>query len=646
MCIAIVRYLKILAIFCLLVTSLISQAGDFIEDSIENNPLIDSLFKKSQQQIYTNPDTARYYANVAMKIAEIEGSEYWKTVLLNALGVSYLVQADYVKASDYLFKSLQSAFKIGNKERIGRTYNNIGILNREIGNHRDALMYYLRALDMYESTGDLGNTANVLNNISVLYSELKNYEKALEYNYKSYELFKALNDSVGIHSTMSGRGRLYLESNVVDSAEYFIKESIKIAIRNNYRYGLSNSMRYLAGLSYSSGNYDSAITTYLESFKIAQEINAVNNEVSALFGMVDSYLKLGNFQKALENAQMAIVLSQSMENQKILGLAHQTISKVYDSLGKYQLAHAHFVESIEIKERLADQYSLHQIYNLEIERLNESMQNAQLEVQRQDLRISRRNSIILVISLIFVLSIITLVMILGRIRHVQRSRLNATMLRHAKERSKSALEAEIAERRRLGMELHDGIGPLLSLAKLNVSALIEKPAMDSSRKKAILGNTMGTIDEILRELKSISHNMAPIVLMEKGLKSAIKGLSDKLNESGQYAVSLDITGLDDRMDEYLEHAIYRSILEVINNIVMHAHASEISIQIVQNEDDITIMIEDNGVGFVPEDLQNSHTGLGLKSTSLRIQGLNGKLFFDSVIGRGTIVTMVIPLSNM
>lgn len=625
-----------------------SYCYPFFSGQSSNDELdtIDSLFQLSQKHIYANPDTARYFANKGIELADLIGSEYWKTVLLNAVGVSYLVQSQYVYASEYLFNALRIANSIDNKERIARTYNNIGILNREIGNHRDALMYYLRALDMYEITADRSNTANVLNNISVLYSELKNYEKALEYNYKSYDQFVLIQDSIGIHSTMSGRGRLFLESKVLDSALFFIERSISIANRNNYKYGLSNSLRYSGGYNYAIGNFRKALVEYKESYRISDEINAINNQVFALFGIVDCLLMLGNYDAALDFASDAVRLSGQMDNHKILGMAHQKISSVYDSLKDYQRAHQHFLQYIEIRDALADQYSLHQIYNLEIERLNEIMQTSKNELQRQEFLVNKRNSTILLISLIFVSIIVTLVLVISRIRHSQRIRLNEAMFRHAKERSKAALDAEVTERRRLGIELHDGVGPLLSLAKLNVSALIEKPTLKPERKDVILENTMSTLNEILRELKSISHNMAPVVLIEKGLSSAIKGLVNKLNETQHYQVHLDISGLEERLDAYLEHTLYRSILEIINNILMHAKGSEINIQIVQNDEDITVMIEDNGVGFELKSISAASGGLGLKSARSRVVGINGKFYIDSVIGRGTIITIVVPLISL
>jgi signal transduction histidine kinase len=115
----------------------------------------------------------------------------------------------------------------------------------------------------------------------------------------------------------------------------------------------------------------------------------------------------------------------------------------------------------------------------------------------------------------------------------------------------------------------------------------------------------------------------------------------RLNESNNYRVTLDIYGINGRLEAYLEHVLYRSILESINNILHHAYGTEINIQIIGSHDDITVMIEDNGKGFDTAIL-DQNKGLGMKSTLNRIESLKGSMFIDSKIGKGTIVTFIVP----
>lgn len=607
------------------------------------NQKIDSLFTLSQPLIYTNPDSARFFIESGLVYARQINSQLWETIMLNALGVSYLIQADYRNASDHLFQALRIAIEIDNPIRIARTYNNLGVLSKEVGNHKDALQYYFQALDLYEIAEDESNRANVLNNISVLYSNLNNYEKALEYTDLAYASYVRLENYMGMHSALSSKGSLYLKLNQADSSLFYLSKAISLAGENDYSYGLSNSYRNMAYLYLQLEDYAMAENYFQQSKEISTQLSILNNEAFADIGLAELYLRQKKHPKALEHAYAAMQIATEMDNIKILSDVHKKLSEIYMQAGAFEEAYHHYRTSVEKNEMLTDQNNLHQIYNMEIEKLSENVKITQLEVQQKELLISKRNFAIVLIILVFLITVSVLLLFYTRIRHRQKVKMEEAKLKHSQERSHAALEAEVQERKRLGLELHDGVGPLLSVAKLNVTALLQKPNIVPERKTSILENTLDTINEVLREMKYISHNMAPIVLIEQGFEAAIRNLVAKLNETKSYDITLEIFGLNGRLESYVEHALYRSILEIINNIIIHSKGTEITIQIIQNQEDITIMIEDNGVGFDTEAVNNK--GLGLKSTASRIENLNGSLYIDSAIGKGTIVTIILPTSE-
>jgi two-component system, NarL family, sensor kinase len=604
---------------------------------------IDSLFDLSKPLIYSNPDSARYFIEAGLDYAWQIDSQLWQTVMLNALGVSYLIQADYRNASDHLFKALRIAIALDNPIRTARTYNNLGVLSKEVGNHKDALYYYLQALNLYEIAEDESNRANVLNNISVLYTNLNNYEKALEYTNLTHESYVRLDNFMGIHSALSSKGSLYMRINQTDSSYFYLNKAIELAMENEYNYGLSNSYRNMAYLLLKLEDFGEAEKYLQQSKEISIQLSLLNNEVFADLGLAELYMQQEQYPAALRHAYAAMQKAGEMDNIKIMSDVHRKLSEIYKNTGEFDKAYHHYSTAVEMNEMLTDQNNLHQIYNMEIEKLSENIKISQLEVKQKELLISKRNTLIILIILVFLITVSILLLFYTKIRHKQKVRMEEAKLRHSQERSHAALEAEVQERKRLGLELHDGVGPLLSVAKLNVTALLQKVNIVPERKTAILENTLETINEVLREMKHISHNMAPIVLIEQGFEAAIKNLVTKLNETKSYDITLEIFGLNGSLDSYMEHALYRSILEIINNIIMHAQGSEITIQIIQNQEDITVMIEDNGVGFDTEALNNK--GLGLKSTASRIESLSGSFFIDSAIGKGTIVTIIIPIAE-
>jgi signal transduction histidine kinase len=230
-------------------------------------------------------------------------------------------------------------------------------------------------------------------------------------------------------------------------------------------------------------------------------------------------------------------------------------------------------------------------------------------------------------------------------RHKQQIKLDEAIYNVREKRANEVIEAEIKERKRIGEELHDGLGQILSLLKLTLTSLENKQTLFSDKQKELIGNAVELTDNAFSELRNISHNMAPLFLKEKGLTNSIKDLLDGLNQSNKYKVSMDITGFNNQLENFLELTIYRVVQEALNNIIIHAEATEINFQLLQSDKEITMMIEDNGKGFDIGELENKH-GIGLRNIRSRVENIGGKLHLDSVISRGTIVTIIIPIKNL
>jgi hypothetical protein len=185
---------------------------------------------------------------------------------------------------------------------------------------------------------------------------------------------------------------------------------------------------------------------------------------------------------------------------------------------------------------------------------------------------------------------------------------------------------------------------MLSAVKLNMAGLEKQMVSTNSGQADLLHNAMSLLDESVKEIRTISHSMMPNVLISAGLAKAVRNFVDSLASSGQLKIDLHISGLDQRLDPAIETVIYRVMQEIVNNIIKHAKASNISIQLLRFDNEITLMIEDNGVGFNVTEVMAKEGGLGLKNIISRVEYLKGKVHFDSHLGRGTTVSIDIPLS--
>lgn len=606
---------------------------------------IDSVYKNIQRIVYSNPDSARSLANSALERVKERGSISWEIHLLNAFGISYSIQSDYISALEYYSKALELAVRSNKKMHIAGAYNNIGNINYLLGNYKIALENFMEAKKYYQELPSPNKIASVHNSIGALYNELNNIDLAFEYLNMSYKSFAKLNDSIGLGVSLSNIGLAYLKSDKIDSAFYYINKSIRIdSLVKNY-YGLCNSYKYVADVYFKINEYNKAIEFYKKSKELAQKLRYITQEAYNSLGLSKCFLKIGEYTKAIKQVEESMRIAVKMDNIKLKKDSHENFSFIYEAMKDFKKSLKHYKEANEIKQELINKTKLHQIYNLEIQQLTHDKKIKSLELERKNLLLNRRNFTILLITSISIAIIIILLLLyylrVNKIRHNHKIKLNETKLELTEKRAKSVLEAEIQERKRIGLELHDGIVPLLSLTKLNITALLDKPNIKPDRRSILLNNTLENVNTIIDEMKQISHNMAPIVLMEKGFKAAISDLVMKLNEIGQYAVSLDIFGLDGRMEPYKEHALFRTVQEVVNNFIQHAQGNAIDIQIVKNAQDLTIMIEDNGKGFDSEMIESSK-GWGLKSAISRIRSLKGQFYVDSSQGKGTIISIIVP----
>ncbi|MDX1476876.1 MAG: ATP-binding protein [Saprospiraceae bacterium] len=201
----------------------------------------------------------------------------------------------------------------------------------------------------------------------------------------------------------------------------------------------------------------------------------------------------------------------------------------------------------------------------------------------------------------------------------------------------SMIEGQEAERIRIARDLHDGLGGLLGTVKAHFSVIQNE--IHKLESLNVYDEVDKLIDTASAEVRRISHNMAPHALRFGGLKDALHDLSVQLRTHG-LAVTFEWPGDDIELEQSSEVMLYRIVQELTNNVIKYAQASQLLIQFNRVEDELSIIVEDNGRGF---DVEQASMGLGLKSVESRVTFLHGSLDIDSVEGEGTTVTIQMPL---
>ena len=160
--------------------------------------------------------------------------------------------------------------------------------------------------------------------------------------------------------------------------------------------------------------------------------------------------------------------------------------------------------------------------------------------------------------------------------------------------------------------------------------------------KNITQKISNILSDAIADVRTLSHQMMPNMLIKNSLANALRDLIEKTS-TPKLAVNLQIEGLETEIDQNIQVTLYRIIQECINNTVKHSGADKIDISVRQSDKKITTEIKDNGKGFNPLKITENKDGIGLQNMKARIEMLKGKMRVDSAADRGTQVLIEIPI---
>jgi two-component system NarL family sensor kinase len=191
------------------------------------------------------------------------------------------------------------------------------------------------------------------------------------------------------------------------------------------------------------------------------------------------------------------------------------------------------------------------------------------------------------------------------------------------------------ERNLLARQIHDELGSLLASGKYSLNHLKSQIELNPLNEKS-LDYTEQLIDRAMLELRRLTHNMMPEVLMKYGLDECLREYCAHITTFDLEVKYLSFNAIE-RFEVLKEISVYRNIQELLSNVVQHAKASKVLVQLSRQGNQVTVSVEDNGIGFDIKDLQTSN-GSGWRSINNKIQFLQGSIEILSGHGKGTSVT--------
>jgi len=215
--------------------------------------------------------------------------------------------------------------------------------------------------------------------------------------------------------------------------------------------------------------------------------------------------------------------------------------------------------------------------------------------------------------------------------------LNDERIRYKNELGLEVFNAQERERKKIGEELHDNINQVLATTKLYLELARENPSMQGD----MILRSSENISVVIAELRKLSKSLSPPSLGDLGLVPSIEDLLNSILHASKLQVSFFHDEFnEDSIDNEKKLTVYRIIQEQMNNILRHANAHDVTIELKNNESHLNLTISDDGVGFDPD---VPFTGIGLKNIKNRAKLYNGTMHIDTAPGEGAVLHVRIEI---
>ena len=208
----------------------------------------------------------------------------------------------------------------------------------------------------------------------------------------------------------------------------------------------------------------------------------------------------------------------------------------------------------------------------------------------------------------------------------------------------SLIEGADNERSRVAKEIHDGLGQHLTAASLNLNAVMDESDSLTDKCMEKFRNGIRFLKTAIEESRNIAHNLMPKAIVDYGVVLSLNSLFNQIEKTTGIKINFyENMGESVRLDMQTELNLYRITQEAINNVIKHADATEVFVQLMLHPNEIIFTFEDNGKGFDKLIVNSGKKGIGIKSMYNRARAMSGYCDVDSSPGQGTTITVVIPI---
>ena len=577
----------------------------------ENDLLNESKFYQSLGVIFqekTNFDTAHIYMEKALKAASDSNDKKQLANALFGLATLYMDERKYESSIDLYIKSLQISDEIDYQDLNSSIFLNLGIIHHLMKNEERSFFYYNKAINIAETENNSYIKMHVYQAIGNYYNSINEFEKALSYTQQAY-----------------------LSAHVSDKRSQAL---------------LLNSIGLL-NLKFKE--FDKGLENAYEALKIAQELNLLPQIISSYNVLSNIYREKQMFNESKEMALKGWELDSTSVHEATNLALNIAIANI--NLGNKTEAVDFFWKYDSLKDQLTEKESYEALIEMEIK----------YETDKKEMFIASLEKEKLLYLWLCITGVVLFLITISTIYY--RHRLNIQkrkVAEHQKElaekqtilseqqreigeqkiqqleqekqlaATQAALKAEKEERARLAKDLHNRLGGLLTVAKINLKN-IGKYLAPNILDISCYNITLDLLDQSHSELRRIARNLMPISLRD-GLKISIGDFCRTIN-----IADFKYYGNDKRLEEHLELLLHHSAYELINNALKYSDATAINVQLIIDDDGlVSLSVQDDGKGF---NTNEATSGTGLNNIQAHVSAYNGKMTIYSSPGNGTEISI-------
>jgi two-component system NarL family sensor kinase len=553
-------------------------------------------------------------------------------------GYLYIDNGNYRLARQAFQEALRTVSSDDNKQ-LAKIYTGLGNASKSLSEYPEALNLYLKALSFATKTNNPWFKAGIHANLAQLFQLTEDLDQALIHLKAGFKLIQSKKRSAEYLVMLHTMANIYGMRNQLDSALLLDREGLAIARAMKRPDHESPFLDNKANCFMYGGQPDSARYYFNLCLEIDKKIGNIKQQS-------DTWLNLGTLAQmnkqpdsAKKYLKVAVSLAEKagyktgkMQALKVLSAVYREDRNFEEALNT-QLAYYNLKDSINNEKKDAAVAEWKAVFDT---------QQKEQEIRLQQVQLERKNMLIYSLIAVAALTLLTIYLWAKR-NQIRKEKVHREQVYQQEQKAAAdVINAEETERRRVAVELHDGVGQTMTAAWLNLQAISTSIAIDETNT-ALLNTTTQLVQDSCSEIREISHNMIPDVLLSRGLIPALKAFTAKIAKTG-LSICVSANDWPDKLNKIQELMLYRVIQECVQNTLKHAAATELDISLNCEENSISVLVEDNGRGFNSEAV-TPESGIGIHSIRSRVTYLKGTAeWSSSAAGSGTLVAIYIPVA--